>query len=90
MQKVGRNPGHGLASWLPSCSEVILRDFLVIQGWTLSFSTRGAGHNPDQARSYMPLSQKAGNMNQKQCCNRFNKGFKMIHIKKKKNLFKKC
>ena len=39
-----------------------------------------------ELRSHMPHGQKGKkeDIKQKQCCNKFNKDFKMVHIKKKK------
>ena len=37
----------------------------------------------------MPQDQKSQNIKQKQYCNKFNKGFEMAHIKKKKKTRKK-
>ena len=44
-----------------------------------------------ELRSHMPHGQKRKkeDIKQKQCCNKFMKDFKMVHIKKKKKLKKR-
>ena len=57
---------------------------------TLPFSVGGVGSIPGLGTKIPHASQpKKQNITQKQYCNKFNKDFKMIHIKKNlKNLYK--
>ena len=53
-------------------------------------SAGGAGSIPGRGAKIPHASwPKNQNIKQKQCCNKFNKTLKMVHIKKKKNLKKK-
>lgn len=57
---------------------------LAVQCQDFIFQRRWYGFNPllGELRPQMPHGQENQNIEQKQYCNRFNKNFKMVHIKK--------
>ena len=61
---------------------------MAVQGLRIRLPTQGgAGSIPGQGAKITHASQpKTQNIKQKQYCNKFNKDFKKVHIKKKKNL----
>ena len=75
---------------VPLLNSVCLGTSLVVQWLRLCLPMQGVWVRSPvrELRSHMARDQKNQNIKQKQYCNKFNKTFKMVHIKKK-NLKKK-